>query len=133
MPCRSQIRALDARITIFTVPFLRFNLIPIGGRSTAVCLRTSRPVSYAECVVQVKLDTGNVVLFASHSGQDDATQTALKQMHGSDKTVSHIVALDAVHQLYLSVGRPSQIANVLPDACPAGLRQAISTSEARRT
>jgi hypothetical protein len=59
-----------------------FGLIPIGGRSTAV-----------------KLATGKIVLFASHPN-DDATAKTLSEM---GETVSHIVALDAVHHMFLSV------------------------------
>lgn len=34
--CEWQIRQLDPAVTIFSVPFMRFGLIPVGGRSTAV-------------------------------------------------------------------------------------------------
>ncbi|CAD6571244.1 MAG: hypothetical protein CYPHOPRED_004363 [Cyphobasidiales sp. Tagirdzhanova-0007] len=74
------IRQLDASVTIFSVPFSRYG-VPVGGRSTAV-----------------KMDQGKIVLFASHP-RDPETARKLQEL-GS--TVSHIVALDAVHQLYLS-------------------------------
>lgn len=75
------IQKLDEAVTIFTVPFKRFGLIPIGGRSTAV-----------------KLASGKIVLFASHPN-DDATAKTLEEM---GETVSHIIALDAVHHMFLS-------------------------------
>ncbi|KAL7010212.1 hypothetical protein EMMF5_000232 [Cystobasidiomycetes sp. EMM_F5] len=98
------VRKIDPHVTIFTVPyigstssslttpgadkssprFMRFGLIPVGGRSTAITMAN-----------------GNVVLFASH-GNDEATQNTLRDLHGPNQSVSHIVALDAVHQLYLS-------------------------------
>lgn len=70
----------------------RFGLIPIGGRSTAV-----------------KLASGKIVLFASHPN-DDATAKTLQEM---GETVSHIIALDAVHHMYLTVSSAQPLGTML--------------------
>lgn len=100
-----------------------FGLIPIGGRSTAV-----------------KLATGKIVLFASHPN-DEATSKTLKEM---GETVSHVVALDAVHHLYIGVGVDflfsTQVQSTLPNLSSVitcllspGLPQSIPKCKACRT
>ena len=74
------IRAITPVITTFSVPFLRFNVFPIGGRSTAI-----------------KLDNGNLWLLASHP-LDQPTKDTLD---GMGKSVDYIVCGDIEHTLYV--------------------------------
>merc|ERR1712093_90358 len=81
------IRKLDASTTIFSAPFRRFNLVPIGGRSTAITLAS-----------------GKVVLFAStpNSPETESTLRSLGNGSSDPDLVTHIVAFDKVHNLYLN-------------------------------
>merc|ERR1711939_1141218 len=76
------IRKLDASTTIFSAPFRRFNLVPIGGRSTAITLAS-----------------GKVVLFAStpNSPETESTLRSLGNGSSDPDLVTHIVAFDKVH------------------------------------
>ncbi|KAF8595153.1 hypothetical protein BDV93DRAFT_501488 [Ceratobasidium sp. AG-I] len=64
----------------FSVPFARFGLFPVGGRSTAV-----------------KLQSGDVWVLAS-TPLNDATKSKLNELG----TVKYICGADAVHHLYLA-------------------------------
>ena len=75
----------------------------LGGRSTAV-----------------RLESGKVVLFASTPG-DEASQQALNNLAGAGGTVSHIIALDAVHHLYIS-----DFAKLYPNAKIVGPKGLVS-------
>ncbi|GAA5916282.1 uncharacterized protein JCM6883_001443 [Sporobolomyces salmoneus] len=72
------IRKLDEAVTIFSVPFKRMGLVPFGGRSTAI-----------------KLKSGNVWLAASHPLCPDTLSTIT-----SLGPVKHIVMFDAEHGMF---------------------------------
>ncbi|KAL8291659.1 hypothetical protein RQP46_001917 [Phenoliferia psychrophenolica] len=83
------IRKIGSAITIFSVPFARGNVIPFGGRSTAVVLKN-----------------GSTWLIPSHP-LDAETLTVLKEL----PPVKFLVAPDLEHTLYLK-----QYAAAFPEA-----------------
>jgi len=74
------IREVVSNVRIFSVPFSRFNLIPFGGRSTAV-----------------RLQSGDVWILAS-TPLNDETKSTLDSMG----PVRYICAADAEHSMYLA-------------------------------
>ncbi|KAI0088875.1 hypothetical protein BDY19DRAFT_153309 [Irpex rosettiformis] len=74
------IREVTQDVWTFSRPFARFGLFPIGGRSTAI-----------------KLKTGGVWVLAS-TPLDDETRTKLQELG----PVRYIVGADAVHYLFLA-------------------------------
>ncbi|GAA5829244.1 hypothetical protein JCM3766R1_001034 [Sporobolomyces carnicolor] len=72
------VRKLDDAVTIFSVPFKRMGLVPFGGRSTAI-----------------KLRSGNVWLAASHPLCPETLQTIVAM-----GPVKHIAMFDAEHGMY---------------------------------
>ncbi|TFK49377.1 hypothetical protein OE88DRAFT_1719794 [Heliocybe sulcata] len=73
------IREVAKDVWTFSCPFSRFNLIPVGGRSTAI-----------------KMTNGDVWVLAS-TPLNDATKSKLDEMG----PVKYIVGADAVHTLYV--------------------------------
>ena len=72
---------------------------------------------------------GKIVLFASHANDVETG----KKLNELGSTVSHIIALDAVHQLYLSVRLVVMMSYVsLANAIAIGLHQGIPSGQARR-
>jgi len=74
------IREVVSNVRIFSVPFSRFNLLPFGGRSTAV-----------------RLQSGDVWILAS-SPLNDETKGTIDSMG----PVKYICAADAEHSMYLA-------------------------------
>ncbi|KZT50591.1 hypothetical protein CALCODRAFT_488589 [Calocera cornea HHB12733] len=74
------IREVTAGVWIFSRPFARFGLLPVGGRSTAI-----------------KLQTGDVWVLAS-TKLDDPTKAKLHELG----PVKYIIAADAVHTDFIS-------------------------------
>ncbi|PWN51553.1 hypothetical protein IE53DRAFT_367963 [Violaceomyces palustris] len=79
-PNETVIRALTPELTIFSKPFSRFGIIPIGGRSTAVRLRDGKVWVLASTPLNIQ------------------TKQKLDEMG----EVAYLVAPDNVHHLYLS-------------------------------
>ncbi|SPO38579.1 uncharacterized protein PSFLO_04057 [Pseudozyma flocculosa] len=88
------IRELAPSLAIFSYPFSRFGIFPVGGRSTAV-----------------KLNDGKVWVLAS-TPLDEPTKAKIESMGD----VAYLVAPDAVHHLFLS-----QYASAYPSAKVIGV------------
>ncbi|KAN0063249.1 hypothetical protein ACQY0O_004413 [Thecaphora frezii] len=88
------IRELTPGLAIFSYPFSRYGIIPVGGRSTAV-----------------KLRDGKVWVLAS-TPLDEPTKAKIEQMG----EVAYLVAPDAVHHLFLP-----QYASAYPSAKVIGV------------
>ncbi|KZO89969.1 hypothetical protein CALVIDRAFT_551709 [Calocera viscosa TUFC12733] len=74
------IREVASGVWIFSRPFSRFGILPVGGRSTAI-----------------KLGSGDVWVLAS-TQLDDPTKAKLHELG----PVKYIIAADAVHNLFIS-------------------------------
>jgi len=74
------IREVAPRVWIFSRPWWRFNLLPVGGRSTAI-----------------KLESGDVWVLAS-TQLDNPTKAKLNELG----PVKYIIAADAVHNMFIS-------------------------------
>ncbi|KZO89967.1 hypothetical protein CALVIDRAFT_507386 [Calocera viscosa TUFC12733] len=74
------IREVAPGVTIFSKPFARLNIVPFGGRTTAI-----------------KLTNGDVFVFVS-TPLSDETKSTLDTMG----TVKYLIAPDSVHSLYIS-------------------------------
>ncbi|CAO1621166.1 unnamed protein product [Sympodiomycopsis kandeliae] len=72
-------------LVTFSRPFSRFNILPVGGRSTAVRLREPP-------------NEGSLWVLAS-TPLDEVTKTKIKDLGGD---VKYLVAADYVHHLYMS-------------------------------
>ncbi|QRV73494.1 hypothetical protein RhiJN_01508 [Ceratobasidium sp. AG-Ba] len=96
------IREVAPNLWTFSVPFSRFNIFPVGGRSTAV-----------------KLESGDVWLLAS-TPADDATKTKLSEIG----PVKYIIGADAVHHLYLN-----EYKKLYPDAKVIGVPGLVAKKE----
>ncbi|KAG8717956.1 hypothetical protein FRC09_013382 [Ceratobasidium sp. 395] len=84
------------------MPFARFNIFPVGGRSTAI-----------------KLQSGDVWLLAS-TPANDATKAKL----GEIGPVKYIIGADAVHHLYLA-----EYKKLYPDAKVIGVPGLVQKKE----
>jgi len=73
------VRQLDPNVCIFSAPFFRYGLVPVGGRSTAV-----------------KLNSGDLWVLAS-TPLNEVTKTKLDELG----TVKYLIAPDAVHHVFL--------------------------------
>ncbi|KAI0826413.1 hypothetical protein BC629DRAFT_77995 [Irpex lacteus] len=94
------IREVTRDVWTFSRPFARFGLFPIGGRSTAI-----------------KLKTGGVWVLAS-TPLDDETRSKLQELG----PVRYIVGADAVHHMFLA-----QFKKQYPEAKLIAPQDAIST------
>ncbi|KAK4046668.1 hypothetical protein OIO90_006480 [Microbotryomycetes sp. JL221] len=97
------IRKLSDKITIFSAPFARFGLIPIGGRSTAI-----------------KLDDGSLWIVAS-TALTPSTLSTLQEMSTGGPGVRHLIAIDREHNMFVP-----QYAKAFPDAklyVPTGVKE----------
>jgi len=98
------IRQLDANLWIFSTPFLRFNLVPFGGRSTAI-----------------KLQSGGVWILAS-TPLNEVTKAKLTEL-GS---IEYIVAPDVEHHLFLKDYKAAY-----PEAKLIGVKDHVQKYEGR--
>ncbi|KAJ7201703.1 hypothetical protein GGX14DRAFT_159998 [Mycena pura] len=97
------IREVTPEITIFSKPFARFQVLPFGGRSTAV-----------------KLSTGAVWVLASTPLTHD-TKAALDKLG----PVKWIMGADAVHHMYLG-----QFKKAYPEAKVIGVEALVAKKKA---
>ncbi|KAM0792030.1 hypothetical protein ACM66B_006257 [Microbotryomycetes sp. NB124-2] len=106
------IRKLNDRTTIFSAPFARFGLIPIGGRSTAI-----------------KLDDGSLWVVPS-TALTPSTLTALQELAADGPGVRHLVTIDREHTLFVP-----QYIKAFPDAkvyVPSGTKDSWSKDESKK-
>jgi len=96
------IREVAKDVWIFSCPFKRFGIMPVGGRSTAV-----------------KLANSDIWVLAS-TKLDEPTKSKLDELGGR---VKYIVGADAVHSLYLS-----EFKKAYPEAKLIGVPEHLSKS-----
>ncbi|EPQ53608.1 hypothetical protein GLOTRDRAFT_78633 [Gloeophyllum trabeum ATCC 11539] len=96
------IREVAKNVWTFSCPFSRFNLVPFGGRSTAI-----------------KLASGDVWVLAS-TPLNDATKSKLQELG----PVKYIVGADAVHTLYLG-----EFKRAYPNAKLVAVQEAIKKKQ----
>ncbi|KAK4046103.1 hypothetical protein OIV83_006356 [Microbotryomycetes sp. JL201] len=106
------IRKLNERTTIFSAPFARFGLIPIGGRSTAI-----------------KLEDDSLWVVPS-TALTPATLTALQELAGQGPGVRHLVTIDREHNIFVP-----QYIKAFPEAkvyVPSGVKDSWTKDASKK-